>query len=183
MVKLRCGLQAGGAIGDCETVREEPPGQGFAAAAQSLVGHFRIERIPAFLWIGKAIQLDLTVRFTDPHGAKFQERGIGQPRWLEMPDPDRAAALFPVQAAAKGFKTGRGVASCRVGAGGHLAGCVPGAADPEGLGFSEAAVIAAAAMRMNPWTRDGGPVNGTLVSIPIRFNLTANAKPESHPAP
>ncbi len=50
--------------------------------------------------------------------------------------------------------------------------------DPAGLGFGEAAVAAAAAFAVNPWSDDGRPVDGARIRIPIRFTA---AEPE--PAP
>lgn len=47
------------------------------------------------------------------------------------------------------------------------------AGEPDGLGFSDAAVKIASGMRMNPWTEAGGPVNGARVQLPIRFDLPA----------
>ena len=79
----------------------------------------------------------------------------------------------PPEAVAKGLKTGRGVARCVVAPDGALTGCTPAPGDPDGVGFSEAAVKLAASMRMNPWTADGGPVDGAVIRLPIRFNLAA----------
>jgi hypothetical protein len=43
------------------------------------------------------------------------------------------------------------------------------------LGFSHSAVVIADAMAMNPWTDEGGPVDGSSIVLPIRFNLAADA--------
>ena len=56
--------------------------------------------------------------------------------------------------------------------------CKPLPGDPDGLGFSEAAVAIARTVRMAPWTNGGGPVNGAVVNLPIQFDLT-----EAAPAP
>jgi hypothetical protein len=86
-------------------------------------------------------------------------------------DPDEALAVYPPEAAAKGVASGRGVARCLVAPGGTLTDCAPQAGDPDGLGFSEAAVKLAATMRMNPWTADAAPVDGAMVDVAVRLNL------------
>lgn len=173
LVTLRCRVNGEGRIGLCTTSREEPSNQSFAGAAYGLTDKFRVRMPVEFATNGKPLFADLQVRFEDPAGADFRERHIGEPNWLVGLDPDRIAKLYPPDAAAKGVKTGLGVAECIVQADGTLANCKPLAGDPDGLGFSEAAVKAASAMRMSPWTRDGGPVDGANVRIPIRFNLAA----------
>lgn len=50
--------------------------------------------------------------------------------------------------------------------------CIPPAADPERLGFAEAAVKIASTLRTNPWTEDGRPANGAIVRLHNRFDLT-----------
>jgi hypothetical protein len=60
-----------------------------------------------------------------------------------------------------------------VAADGALTQCAPEAAEPAGLGFSEAAAKLASTMKMNLWSTDGAPVEGGVVHIPIRLNLKA----------
>ncbi|MDB5480736.1 MAG: hypothetical protein JWO83_1789 [Caulobacteraceae bacterium] len=55
-------------------------------------------------------------------------------------------------------------------------------ASPDGVGFSEVAVQIAQLMKMNPWTQEGGPVDGVTVLLPIRFNL-AEASASTSTAP
>jgi hypothetical protein len=175
-VTVRCKVWSEGAIGDCRLRDERPAGAGFAKAALSLIKRFRAN-MDGIVWrLGDNLVADLKIHFTDPRSAEFVERRIAQPTWLTEADPAQAAALFPVAASAKGLRTGRGVASCGVAADGRLEDCVPLPGDPDGLGFSEAAVKIASVMRMNPWTDAGGPVDGAHVRLPIRFDLSA-AKP------
>jgi hypothetical protein len=54
---------------------------------------------------------------------------------------------------------------------GSLSDCAAVEADPEGLGFSEAVVKLASTMRMNPWSRDGVPVDGATILVGVRLNL------------
>ena len=96
-------------------------------------------------------------------------RAIG--RKLAGFDPAVAQKLFPPEAAGQGLTSGLGKARCVVATDGALTGCTALPGDPDGLGFSEAAVKLASAMRMNPWTAEGGPVDGAIVNLPIRFKL------------
>ena len=61
------------------------------------------------------------------------------------------------------------MAECRVDAEGALVDCTPLAADPPGMGFSEAAAKIAAALRVSAWTDAGGPTQGARVQVPIHF--------------
>jgi protein TonB len=91
---------------------------------------------------------------------------------LKLFELEEVEALFPAAATAKGIKVGHGVAACVVAADGRLQDCTPDPADPEGFGFSQAAVTLASHARMNPWTTTGGPVNGARIRIPIRFQAS-----------
>lgn len=166
-----CQVDRAGGLWACEQRKEDPKDKGFGPAALALAHKFRVElpakppRRDAALWV------DVPIRFTTPD--KALERTVGNPTWLAGFDPEKAVKLFPPEAVAKGLKTGRGMAHCLVAADGRLQGCTPGPAEPEGLGFSEAAVALASGMRMNPWSDDGRPVQGVAVNLPIRFNLRA----------
>jgi TonB family protein len=174
-VVLRCRVVAGGALKNCGTQLEYPPGKGFLGAAKSLVARFRLATPAEAGWS----YVDVPVSFVDPSSAEFRERRIGAPTWRVELDPAKVAQVFPEEAAAKGIKTGRGVAKCEVAQDGALTGCQEMPGDPDGLGFSHAAVVVAGAMAMNPWTDEGGPVDGAVITLPIRFNLAAPAGAQS----
>jgi protein TonB len=57
---------------------------------------------------------------------------------------------------------------------GSLSDCAPEPGDPDGLGFSDAAVRLASTMRMNPWTVDGEPVDGAVVRLGVKLTLNSN---------
>jgi hypothetical protein len=112
--------------------------------------------------------VDVPVRFSP---ATFADRTVAAPVWLRDNDTAAPPVVYPKEAAAQGVTTGRGMARCTVSADGTLSACAPEAAEPDGLGFSEAAVKLASAMRINLWSADGVPVEGGVVHVPIRLNL------------
>ena len=95
---------------------------------------------------------------------------ITQPDWVAKPTGDDVAALYPKAAADNGVE-GRATIRCKVTAEGLLADCAIAVQDPPDAGFGEAALGMAAKFRMRPMTRDGQPVSGGTVQIPIRFLL------------
>ena len=93
------------------------------------------------------------------------------PIWLSGFDPKATPKVFPPEATAAGVVTGHGVARCQVARGGTIAACEPEAAQPAGLGFSEAAAKLATSLRMNLWSADGTPVEGGVVRVGVQLNL------------
>ena len=170
-VVLRCEVERTGSLSGCAATKESPVNQGFEKAAQSLAPLFRVApdvmvRAPRN---SKPIQVVLPIRFTPPQGQA--EATVSAPSWISGFNPDVAPKLFPPEAVARGLVTGRGVARCVVGDDGGLTGCSPENADPDGVGFAQAAVILAGTMKMNLWSADAGPVRGGVVRVPVRLNL------------
>jgi hypothetical protein len=168
-VVLRCEVGLSGLLSRCDSSKEIPDGRGFGRAALSLAPLFRVSpevmaKVPKW-----PVQVMVPLRFAPPDS--MVEPVVTAPTWISGFDPEKAPKLFPPEAAAKGLTTGRGVARCHIGADGMLTACAPGQADPEGLGFSEAAVVLARTMRMSLWSADDGPVKGGEIVIPIRLNL------------
>ena len=168
-VVAHCEVHPGGWVSDCHVTKEDPENRGFGKAALSLATKFRVSpdwsRAPghADLWV------DIPVRFPAPGAA--EKRTVSTPHWVAGFDPDQALKVFPKEAADKGVSTGLGVAECRVTRDGSLTNCAPKTAEPDGLGFSEAAVVLASTMKMNPWLRDGEPADGAVVQVAVRLNL------------
>jgi TonB family protein len=167
----------GGALSGCMLIKEDPDKHGFGKAALALAAQFKVApewaKAPGHpqLWV------DIPFRFPAPGGS--ENRRIETPYWVSGFDPEQALKVYPPEAASKGLASGHGIAKCIVGPDGTLGDCAPVEADPEGLGFSEAAAKLAATMRMNPWTADGSPVDGAVVRVGVRLDL----KPETEAAP
>jgi TonB family protein len=168
-----CQVQASGALRYCDLIKEAPQYRGFGKAALGLAAKFKVIPPQAQAHHATPLWVDIPIRLPPPGAAA--ERTIMAPVWLTGLDPTATVKLFPPEAVARGLTTGRGVARCSVGADGTLTACTPEPGDPDGLGFSQAAVRLAAGMRMNLWTADGAPVEGGVVHIPIRLNLKAHA--------
>jgi hypothetical protein len=158
-----------GLLRECGIIKEVPADQGFGRAALSLTDKFRVEpAMLANLPRSEPIWVAIPIRLPPPGAA--DQRTVTSPQWVVGLDPKAIQRLFPPAAAAKGVSAGRGIARCTVAANGALSACAPEPADPNGLGFSEAAVQLASTMKMNLWSADGAPVQGGVVRIPIRLN-------------
>ena len=164
-----CRVERNGRLGGCQITREDPERHGFGRAALSLAEKFQVApewtRGPG----GADVWVDIPFRFTPPDAA--EPRTVTSPYWLTGFDPDQALKIFPPEAAAKGLTSGHGVARCVVMRDGSLSACAPDGADPDGLGFAEAAARLASTMRMNLWTADGVPVDGATVRVAVQLNL------------
>ena len=164
-----CEVLRTGALRNCEPIKEDPDKRGFGKAAVRLAEKFRVSpewsTAPnhADLWV------DIPIRFAAPGSA--ESRTVTSPYWVSGFNPEQELKVYPPEAAAKGVASGYGVAKCIVAVDGTLTDCAPQPGDPDGLGFSEAAVRLASTMRMNPWTSDGAPVDGAVVRIGVRLNL------------
>ena len=121
-----------------------------------------------------AIWLDIPIRFPAPGAA--DARTVSKPYWVAGFDPGQALKVFPKEAADMGVTTGPGVAECLVAADGSLNHCAPKEADPQGLGFPEAAAVPASTREDEPrGLRSGEPVDGTVVRLGVRLNPSLRA--------
>ena len=164
-----CEVGRDGSVSGCQLIKEEPGGRGFGAAALRLAAKFRV----APPWTSAPnhadVWVDIPIRF--PAGGAQPDRVVASPYWVAGFSPTQALSVFPPEAAAKGVASGYGLAKCVVALDGGLADCSPQHAEPDGLGFSEAAARLASTMRVNPWTLDGSPVDGDVVEVGVRLNL------------
>jgi protein TonB len=95
---------------------------------------------------------------------------ITSPDWLTRPGPDEFSRFYP-QVALEQNASGMATLACTVAASGAVLGCQVAAETPQGLGFGAAARKLAPYFKLRPQMRDGMPVDGASVRIPIRFNL------------
>ena len=167
---LRCQIQQDGRLSRCNAVSEQPESQGFAAAAKSLTQDFRVNVDPQLQAMNSdgRVRLDLSFDFRNP-SQPSPTLEIRNPVWLRHFTASTAAAIYPAAAKAAGVRQGIGTIDCTIAEDGWLKECVVAAEDPAGLGFGEAALKAATELQMNPWTKQGSPVGGARIELPIRL--------------
>lgn len=110
----------------------------------------------------------LTVGEPAPNAAPPEPPAIVAPEWVAKPTAEDAQAVYPKAAAEKRLE-GRATLKCGVSAEGFLKDCASIAEEPAGLGFGAAALAIAPKFQMAKVTKDGAPVAGGVVRIPIRF--------------
>jgi hypothetical protein len=173
-VFLHCALARDGSVRSCKARYMRPADREFDIAALKLSHLFRMRLDPHAVKSGETLAANVLLSIAAPFAEDTKSRRITDPVWLAVPDPAGLSQMFPQAAAQKGVYSGMGTADCTVAADGALQACrASGDGDPPGFGFSDAAAKAAAVMRMSPWTESGGPVDGALVRIPIRFTQAA----------
>jgi TonB family protein len=102
-----------------------------------------------------------------PANAPHRAAVVTRPEWTRLPTGNDMAAYYPRGANTSGLVR----LECVVTADGGLEGCVAEVEDPPDQGFGKAAVAMSHLFKMKPETRDGQPVSGAMVTIPIRFTL------------
>lgn len=102
---------------------------------------------------------------------------ITKPDWAALPSPDDMSNYYP-EHAARNHIGGRATIECLVDAQGRLADCSVISESPPGEDFGAAALRMAPLFQMKPKTRDGQPVSGGRVRIPIVFTAPADDRPD-----
>jgi protein TonB len=95
---------------------------------------------------------------------------ITSPSWIRKPGAKEFARFYPDRAL-RMEKAGSAVLACRVTSGGAVVGCQVASETPASYGFGEAALKLAPYFQLSPPTRDGRPIEGAGIQIPIRFSL------------
>ena len=104
---------------------------------------------------------------------------ITNPQWVRKPSGADLAQFFPSAARDRNI-SGRADIECTVQESGTLTDCVVISEAPEGYGFGQATVQAAAKFRMRPRTVDGKPVGGSRVRTHIIWNLGGVIPPRNN---
>jgi TonB family protein len=121
------------------------------------------------------------VALADPPPAVSMPHVISNPDWLERP----TRMLYPA-AAQRAHVSGSARIECAVTSEGRLENCEVLVEDPPGYGFGQTALDMASQFLMRPRTRDGLPVGGAKVVIPMRFQFPDDPPPAAalgQPAP
>ncbi len=95
---------------------------------------------------------------------------ITNPDWSRRPSGEDLARYYP-ERAQRLEREGRATISCTVKANGTLEGCSVVSEDPPDMGFGDATLRASRLFKMRPQTRDGQPVDGGTVRIPLVWKL------------
>lgn len=95
---------------------------------------------------------------------------ITSPDWIRRPAGEDMARVYPPEAVRKN-RSGRATISCVVDATGKVGDCKVLEEFPVGEGFGDAALKLASNFRMRPVTKDGKPVAGGIVKVPISFRV------------
>jgi TonB family protein len=97
-------------------------------------------------------------------------RTVVAPDWSSRPNGSDLVRLYPREALAMG-RGGMAVIQCRVEKTGALSGCAILREGPQGSGFGQASLRMAPLFQMKPMSKNGSPVAGGIVRIPIRFEI------------
>ncbi|MCA3739256.1 MAG: energy transducer TonB [Phenylobacterium sp.] len=95
---------------------------------------------------------------------------ITNPDWARRPSGEDIARYYPDRAQRMEVE-GRVTLSCKVTAKGLLEGCSVVSEDPADQDFGSAAMRMTRLFKMRPQTKDGAPVEGGTVRIPLRFQM------------
>jgi TonB family protein len=173
---LGCGRDQHGALINCTLTSESPPGYGLGAAALALAAASVGSPVGHYGEAAAHLALPTTFHFTaDPPAITpdvFSPRFgvptiITRPQWAKVSNSISFARFYP-KAAARARIHGHVDLACVVQLDG-AADCLVTSEDPPGLGFGDAALKISRLFRFIPMQRDGVPVAGGRINIPINF--------------
>ena len=170
---LACERSARGALTNCQVASEIPAGQGFAAAALALAaqsvpncsGPFaQPGHVGTYAFAFTAAPLAIRPDVLKPGWT------IDAPHWMYQPSGEEFANTYPA-AAKNAHLDGRIVMSCKFDAKGYLRDCAVVSETPPGYGFAAAALKLASYFQISPKTCGGRSVEGSRITIPIRYQF------------
>jgi protein TonB len=95
---------------------------------------------------------------------------ITQPDWARKPNAEDMSKYYPERASRMQIE-GSATISCTVSARGTLESCSVTAETPSEAGFGDATLKLSKLFKMRPLSKDGAPVDGGTVRIPVRWVL------------
>jgi len=162
---------------NCDTMSEEPKGQGFGRAAASLAKYFQnpTNVAPDLKMDGAFTRLTFTFGEQMYDGAPYvaKPKYAAAPTLRELMDAYRAAAPKPDD-----IVSGEATVKCTIVEAGALTDCALLKESPTGQGIGKAVLAVAPRFKLATWTEDGLPVIGTSVRLPIKFDLKDPPKVE-----
>ncbi|MDB5498520.1 MAG: TonB protein, partial [Phenylobacterium sp.] len=105
-----------------------------------------------------------------PPPTPVRESVITQPDWSRKPDAEALSRYYPERASRMSIE-GTATISCTVNARGTLDNCSVVSESPPEAGFGDATIKASKLFKMRPLSKDGAPVDGGTVRIPLRWVL------------
>ena len=157
---LKCSVTAEGRLTGCASVAEEPAGQGFAAAALAIAPKFQMQTVTKDGTPVAGGTVRVPIRFANPTQMP--------PGFRRMPSSDDLAKVYPEKALRRRV-AGEAVIECAITAQGEMADCALASETPGNYGFGLAALRLAPLFNVEPKMKNGVPVKGAAVSIPVRF--------------
>jgi len=116
------------------------------------------------------LRLAAVERPAPPAPAPARPAVITDPDWVQLPSADDLARFYPDRASRMNVN-GDVAMACEVTASGAVSGCTIVTENPPDYGFGDAALKLATLFKMAPRTRNGVPVAGGRVIIPIGFRV------------
>lgn len=162
---VNCSFDRDGRLRSCQTLTEQPKGQGFGEAAKALTKRFRA--YPTYP-DGKSVAGSVvTVPFVfDPNMLTNAKPVVGKPNWAGIPTVEQITAAL---GKADRPGTSRVAINCTVQPGGSVADCSVDSESPSGVGLGAAALTLAPNFKLSTWTAEGLPIVGGSVRIPLRY--------------
>ena len=90
--------------------------------------------------------------------------------WLKKPNGDDLAKYYPDRALRLNVD-GKATIHCTVNSRGTLDACSVTSEEPDNQGFGDSALKLSKLFKMRPQTKDGAPVDGGQINIPIVFKI------------